>query len=197
MPIILPSSPLPRALGHQLVSSRFDQTPVFAGNESRTTRLGSRWALRFTLPTLTCAQAREWTDLEDEASTVVLGIPQLGLTIGTPGTPVVDGGGQLGNTLNVRGCSADYSMVKGQWLTVITASQRYLYQTRDACQADGSGDIAIPVRPLLRVSPADGDTVEIAAPKIEGFVRDLPSNAFEANSAGHVTGLQFTIRERG
>ena len=197
MALSLPSTPKPRNMAPYLVSRRDEQSPPQGGSEGRTTRLGSKWAIRFTMPLMTYAEAMAWTDLETEADTVLMSIPQLGLTIGTPGAPVVDQAGQLGNTLNVRGCTAGFQVVKGQWVSVVTGGRRYLYRMREDAQADGSGDIALPLRPLLRVAPADGDTVEIAAPKIEGFVRDLPANAFDTNSAGHVPGLQFTIRERG
>ncbi len=197
MVVALPTSSQIRVSGASLVSARADLSPPFAGDESRVGRLGSKWQLRFSLVTMTYSDALDWSDLETETDTVLLPVPQPGMSLGSPGTPVVDGGSQLGSTLNVRGCTALYSVFKGQWLSVVISSRRYLYRATAAATADGSGDIAIPIRPLLRVSPGDGDTVELAAPKIEGYVRDLPANAFDVNEAGHVAGLSFSIRERG
>ncbi len=197
MATALPTSSQIRVSGASLVSARADLSPAFGGDESRIARLGSKWQMRFQLAAMTYADALAWTDLETETDTVLLPVPQPGKSLGSPGTPVVDGASQLGSTLNVRGCSAAYSVFKGQWVSIVISSRRYLYRVTADATADGLGDIALPLRPLIRVAPADGDTVEIASPKIEGYVRDLPANAFDTNEAGHVPGLSFSIRERG
>ncbi len=196
MTIALPTSSDIRMCGHRLLSARADLRPAFGGGVQRLTRLGSRWAMTFELTLLTHAASLAWSDLEDESDTVSLRIPQPGINTGSPGTPVVDGAGQTGGTLNLRGLSASYSVAKGQWLSVATGGLMYLYRARSAATTTGAGVIAVPIRPMIRAAHADGDSVEIANPQIEGFVRDLPANAFDINVATHVDGIRFTIEER-
>lgn len=195
MTIALPTSSDIRMAGHRLISSAVDLRPAFGGGVQRLTRLGSRWAMTFQLTLMTYEDSLNWSDLEVEGDTVSLRIPQPGVDTGSPGTPVVDGAGQSGSTLNLRGLTPGYVMGK-RWLSVSTGGLLYAYRATASATADGSGDIAIPVRPMIRAAHADGDAVEIANPLIEGFVRDLPANAFDINVAGHVAGLRFTIEER-
>lgn len=196
MTIALPTSSDIRVSGHHLISTARDHRTALGSGLQRVTRLGSRWEMTFQLTLMTHAASLDWSDLEAEGETVSLRIPQPGLSTGSPGSPVVDGGGQTGNTLNLRGLSADYTVAKGQWLSVSTGGLLYLYRARAAASADGLGDIAIPIRPLIRAAHADGDAVELANPMIEGFVRDLPANAFDINTATHVGNIRFTIEER-
>tara|TARA_R110002073_G_scaffold120601_1_gene262639 strand:- start:15784 stop:16374 length:591 start_codon:yes stop_codon:yes gene_type:complete len=194
MTLTLPSSARLRMTGRRLISSRNEMTPAFGGPDSRVNRLGSRWAMQFQIVTLSAADALDWIDLEDETSTVTIEIPQPGLSVGSPGTPVIDGAAQSGNAYAVRGVTPGYVMRKGQWLSVIDAGQRYVYQTRSAATADGLGDITIPLRPLIRSSVADGATVEIAQPMIEGFA-SLPATAFDLDNNAFAAGLSFLVKE--
>ncbi|MFN5614399.1 MAG: hypothetical protein ACK45V_01705 [Brevundimonas sp.] len=193
MPVTLPTSPAPASIAIGLISARNELSPAFGGPVQRLNRKGSRWRATVSLPAMTYAEALAWTDLRVEADTVVLDVPQPGLEIGTPGTPLVKGAGQLGASLLIDGLTVGYVVRKGQFLSVVTGSQRYLYQATAAVTANGSGEATVAIRPMLRVSPADNAVVEIAAPKIEGFVRTPPS--FDVNPAFHVV-LGFDIEER-
>lgn len=195
MTLTLPSGARLRMTGRRLITARNDMNPAFGGPDTRVNRLGSRWAMRFQLVTLVAADALDWIDLEDETSTVTIEIPQPGLAVGSPGTPVIDGAAQSGNAYAVRGVTPGYVMRKGQWFSVIDSGQRYAYQTRAVATADGLGQITIPLRPLIRSGVADGATVEIAQPMIEGFTQ-LPENALDHDDNAFVGGLSFVIKER-
>lgn len=193
MPLTLPTTPAPAQFALELVTARNEATPAFGGPVQRLNRKGSRWRATVSLPAMTYAEALAWTDLRVEDDTVVLNVPQPGLDVGSPGTPLVKGAGQLGSSLLIDGLTAGYGIRKGQFLTVVTGSQRYLHQATAAVTASGAGEATVAIRPMLRVSPADNAVVEIAAPKIEGFVRTPPS--FDVNPAFHVV-LGFDIEER-
>ena len=149
MTIALPTSSDIRMAGHRLISSAVDLRPAFGGGVQRLTRLGSRWAMTFQLTLMTYEDSLNWSDLEVEGDTVSLRIPQPGVDTGSPGTPVVDGAGQSGSTLNLRGLTPGYVMGK-RWLSVSTGGLLYAYRATASATADGSGDIAIPVRPMIR-----------------------------------------------
>jgi hypothetical protein len=193
MPLTLPTSPQPAQFALELVTARNDLSPAFGGPVQRLNRKGSRWRATVSLPAMTYADALAWTDLRAEDDTVVLNVPQPGLSTGTPGAPLVKGAGQLGASLLIDGLTVGYVIRKGQFLSVVTGSQRYLYQATAQVTASGAGEATVAIRPMLRVSPADNAVVEIAAPKIEGFVQTPPS--FAVNPAFHVV-LGFDIEER-
>lgn len=86
------------------------------------------------------------------------------------GAPVVDGAGQSGSRLLVRGIQPRQSILEGWWMTVYRADgQGYLYNV-GAVIADADGRAAIPIAPMLRWPHANGDRVELVEPTIEGVV---------------------------
>lgn len=193
MPLTLPTSPQPAQIAVGLVSARNDLVPAFGGPTQRLNRKGSRWRAQVTLPPMTYAEALAWTDLRAEADTVVLNVPQPGLEIGSPGTPLVNGAGQLGSSLAIDGLTAGYVVRKGQYLSVVISGQRYLYEATAAVTANGSGQATVAIRPMLRASPPDNAVVEVAQPRIEGFVK---TDVMFSVDAARLVGLTFEIEER-
>lgn len=192
--LVLPPWPAPASVTLRLVSARNEMAPAFGGPVQRQGRMGSRYALDVVMPPMRYRDAQEWADIDDEAATVVMSIPQPGLDTGTPGAPVVDGGGQSGSSINLRGLTPHYAIRKNQWLTLIIDDQRFAYRAKIAVVADGGGEAVVPLRTLLRQSPPDAALVEIADPKIEGYPT-VPDGAWTVDSA-HITPLVFTITER-
>lgn len=93
------------------------------------------------------------------------------------GLPVVDGAGQSGTTLSVRGLRASYVAREDFWFTVVDADGRgYLHSLAETSVADQSGQATWEIEPALRKPFADGATIHIAQPFIEGFIdgRELP-----------------------
>lgn len=180
-------------MGVALISARNTLTPAFGGDEQELLRKGSRYALTFQMPPMRWTTSMDWDDLMTEGDTVLMKVFQPGFDTGAPGDPVVDGGGQAGTSLLLTGLTPTYPVRKGQFLSVVTDGQRFLYRAKAEVVADASGAATVPLRTMLRRSPADGDTVELAEPMIEGFVRDLGEWAVGVD---HLVGLQFTVRER-
>lgn len=123
-------------------------------------------------------------------------IVQPGIEIGSPGAaPRVKGAGQSGSILELDGLNPNYVLKKNQWLSVTISGRQYAYRVAAQTLVDAAGEADVPLRTMLRVSPADNAVVEIAAPRIEGFPT-VPEGAWETDTAGHVA-LAFTIEERG
>lgn len=74
------------------------------------------------------------------------------------GTPVVDGGSQTGNTLNIRGATASQSPWARAFDYVMVAPQ--LFMVAADVSSDGSGDVALKIIPSIRDSFIDGLAVE-------------------------------------
>lgn len=200
MAITLPTCPPVASYTPRLVSARNDLTPAFGGPVTREVRAGARWAFDIELAPMEYATFMLWNGLEAEADTVVWTIPQPGESVSGEGTPLVQGGSQTGSTVLIDGLTVGYTIKAGRWISIITSSQRYLYQVTGDVTANGSGVASVTIRPSLRVSPADNDVVEVTTPKIEGFVRAGSVNGQVLNrykrQGGHLKGLSFTIEER-
>lgn len=190
--LTLPTDPAPAKMGIAMVSAKNTLTPAFGGAEQELLRKGTRYALTFFMPVMTYVQSMEWDDLMAEGDTVLMRVFQPGLVIPNPGTPLVKGAGQAGTSLVIDGLPNGYVIRKGQFLSVVSAGQRFLYRAK-ANATSVAGTATVPLRTMLRRPPNDNDVVEIAQPMIEGFVRDLGEWAVGVD---RLVGLQFTVRER-
>lgn len=190
--LTLPTDPAPAKMAVAMVSAKNTLTPAFGGAEQELLRKGTRYALTFSMPVMTYVQSMEWDDLMAEGDTVLMRVFQPGLVIPNPGAPLVKGAGQAGTSLVIDGLPNGYVIRKGQFLSVVSAGQRFLYRAK-ASATSVAGTATVPLRTMLRRPPNENDVVEIAQPMIEGFVRDLGEWAV---SVDRLVGLQFTVRER-
>jgi hypothetical protein len=190
--LTLPTDPAPAKMGIAMVTAKNTLTPAIGGAEQELLRKGTRYALTFSMPVMTYVQSMDWDDLMAEVDTVLMRVFQPGLVIPNPGAPLVKGAGQAGTSLVIDGLPNGYVIRKGQFLSVVSAGQRFLYRAK-ASATSVAGTATIPLRTMLRRPPNDNDVVEIAQPMIEGFVRDLGEWAVGVE---RLVGLQFTVRER-
>lgn len=191
--LTLPTSPAPANMAIGMVSAKNTLIPAIGGAEQELLRKGSRYALTFSMPPMRYVTSMDWDDLMAEGDTVLMRVFQPGFESGAPGSPRVMGAGQAGSSLIVDGLTPQYPIRKGQFLSIITGGQRFLYRARADVVADADGEATIPLRTMLRRSPADNDIIEIAEPMIEGFIRDLGEWAVGVD---RLVGLRFTVRER-
>jgi hypothetical protein len=87
------------------------------------------------------------------------------------GTPVVNGAGQSGQTLAVKGLTASSTQIarSGDWLQLgdgVSTPARLHMVILDA-NSDGSGDASLRIFPRLRESPADGAAIATVRAKGE------------------------------
>lgn len=76
------------------------------------------------------------------------------------GSPVIDGAGQTGDTLNIRNAVAsvtDWARA-GDWISFESS----MHQVVADADSDFAGDVTLEIRPRIRTSPADGATVNVA-----------------------------------
>lgn len=195
MSVTLPTSPAPRSITPRLVTARAELRSAFGGATQRISRTGSRWAFDVELPPMTHASALDWVDLLTEADTCILNIPEPGITVGSPGTPLVNGASQTGSSLITDGWTASYVIPKGKFISVSVSSLLYAYQTTASTTASGAGAATLPVRSLLRASPADNAALNVNPAKVEGFVT-MADGAMSISVNRLVEGCSFTLEER-
>lgn len=97
--------------------------------------------------------------------------PLLGEGQGIPGAPAVDGAGQAGKSLVLRGLTPHYAAKEGFWLSIEDAAgQHYLHNVRATVVAGADGKASLSIEPALRVPFADGAAIHLDRPMIEGLV---------------------------
>lgn len=194
MPLLLPTHPGIQSATPRPIGAGYDTRPSSGGPIGRNLRPGTRWAWDVDLNPVYYVDSLELDGLLSEDDTIIMDIPQPGLDTGSPGDSLVDGAGQLGRTLNLKGVTPAYVFRKGQWLTIIQGGQRFAYKSSAEAVANGSGLIAIPLRTMLRLPTVNNAVVEIADPKVEGWVTLDPSSL--KIHGDQTVWLRFTIEER-
>lgn len=197
MSILLPSSPGIRAAVPSLIDYGGLLKAGLGGPTQRLNRLGSRHALKISLPPMPSEpDGRLWASalrraMQDGA---LYPFPQDRFSVGSPGAPLVNGAGQTGSTLVMDGFTPSYAARAGQFFSIIHNGRRYLHSATADTSANGSGQISLPIFPMLRISPADNAVCEFAAPMIEGW---LDSGHFDWNLLlePYVQIPDFTITE--
>jgi len=192
--IALPTSPRASAAKPRLIGNSVETDPIIGGAVQRKGRLGTRWSLDVTLPAMDYATAMAWTaDLaSSEDEEVLLLWPQPPELVGAIGVPVVNGGGQAGTSLVIRGAAGGYVFKKGLFFSLFEGGRYYLHQVRAAVAANGAGGATLNIKPMLRVVPSDGAVLEFLEPKIQGWAQ--PSPSWDLDAALQV-GMSITVTE--
>lgn len=174
MAIALTDMPLPWTAAPQLVDYGGDQTAPLGGVQQRFVRLGTRWAVKFSaLPSLAWVYGQAFLAARFAASaagsTVIVSWPQIAAPSGL-GAPAVNGAGQGGSELVVNGLTPGVAIPAGLFFSLVTNGRNYLYQLAQGVTADGSGNAILAVSPWIRALTAGGESLNFAAPQIEGFI---------------------------
>lgn len=170
-PILLPSKPAVKVDSPIMIDWGGQLTPPNGGAVQTLLRLGTRHAWEITLPPMpTEPTGRIWAAALRQAKLFGALLPwtQDGFRVGAPGAPVVDGAGQAGSVLNLRGFTPRYPVRYGQAFSLIVGGRRYLYFAAADLAVGADGKLQLPIFPMLRKFPADGDTAEFARPMIQG-----------------------------
>lgn len=128
---------------------------------------GEAWGIEGTLPLLKRDDAEAFVSfamkLKGRYGTFLFQLPE---TIASPrgswgGTPVVDGAGQTGNELDIKGLTPNVNNIirQGDYINLGTAGNTKLHKILDNANSDSSGETTVTIWPSLRISPGDGDTV--------------------------------------
>jgi hypothetical protein len=118
------------------------------------------------------ANADEWNawalKLNNREGTFLMGDPAAATPRGaakdTPGTPLVKGAGQTGNTLAIDGAPASVTgyLLAGDTIQLGSGSAARLYKVLEDADSDAGGNATLTVWPKLRSSPADNDAVTVS-----------------------------------
>lgn len=175
--IELPETPAPNGVEPSLLDFGFVQRPPLGGKATRIDRAGSRYRATISFPPMLPDVSRVFVSrlLAAKSEGLRIEYPLLGVDQGVPGSPVVDGAGQAGTTLALRGMTPGYAFREGFWLSIVDDTDGgdfavYLHNCRSNAVVASDGTVSIEIAPALRWPFGDGATVLVAKPVIEGFV---------------------------
>lgn len=192
----LPTTPQPADVTASLLDYGMVLRPASGAPALRVNRGGSRYSVQVTMPAMKADIARQFLSRLQSAKREGLRIPYplLGVSQGSPGSPVVNGTDSAGTTLKLRGLTVGYTVKEGYWLSVTNASGvSFLHNVRATVVVAAGGTVNLTVEPPLRSVFLDGAVVRLAAPVVEGIVTSDVS--WSLPSDGIVSGLAFTIEE--
>lgn len=170
--------------------------PALGGPIQRVNRQGSRYRVAMTFPPFVGDQngrivLARLLRAKLEGGRLEYPLPQ---PQPVSGAPVVDGAGQAGSILTVRGVQRGTAIREGWWLSVEDASgQHFLHNIAGGVIVDQAGKVAIPITPMLRKPFADGCQVHLVKPMIEGLI-DGDELGWSV-SVENFIGIAFTIEE--
>jgi hypothetical protein len=136
---------------------------------------GQRWSASISLPPLRRDLMESWVafllSLKGQYGTFLLGDPNCATPRGsagvTPGTPVVKGGSQTGDELDIDGLplSATGYLLAGDYIQLGTGSSSTLHKVLKDVNSNGSGEATLDLWPSIRTAPADNAAVVVSSAK--------------------------------
>jgi hypothetical protein len=170
-------------------------TPPLGGSAQRLNRLGSRYAITYAVDFDTDEEFRRFAQRLRRAKRegARVRFPQVGIAIGAPSSPLVDGATAGGTSLPLKELSPYYAVREGQFLSIIVDGQRYVHSVDAEAIANADGEVELTITPELRISLVGDEEVEMAVVYIEGLL-DGDEVQWEHAANSHEP-LIFTVRE--
>ncbi len=173
-----------------------NQEGVLGGEDLPIPRMGDRFAVDIVTSQLRQdAASRDLIGLLMEATTadarIELRLPNAPRSLGSG--IVIDGAGQTGSTILLRGAYRQTEFVR-RFFSIVHGGIHHVYMVRGRAMADADGRVALPIWPMLRFISADGDVCHFDQPMIEGQLVGFDKGAgFQSNRTKPLT---FSIQER-
>jgi hypothetical protein len=171
------------------------QSP-FTGTQQVLKWPGEWWEAQVSLPPMNRAQAEEWIafllNCRGGFRRMKLGDPSGRVPRGVAtGAPVIDGAGQGGNLLSLRGFTPNVAgiLLAGDYIEVAD----HLYKVTYPEDTDGNGAATFDIFPALRNSPADGDPVILV--NTAGTFRLASNKTQWSIDEAKIFGIDFTALE--
>lgn len=192
--ITYPSTPKPQGMSWRLLMPA--QTNVSDWTGRRQTLASGRgwWEAQITFPPIvTTASINPWRSFIAKARGAANDF-QVPVDPATPqssstATPLVNGAGQTGRTLNTDGWPLSTTVLQaGQFVTI----NNQLLQLTENVTSNGSGVAVLTFEPPVRVSPADNAAIEYKNPYCLMYLVEEPTLSGEV---GYVYSLSLNLRE--
>ena len=165
------------------------------GETTRINKKGSRHMISFSYGPFTVEKGNDFVSLLLAAKSegVRVSYP-LQEYQGAAGSPVVDGAGQTGTTLAIKGLNVGYYCRPRFWLSIVDQTGRhYLHNVKTGGIVGADGLISIVITPELRHPFLDAAVIHLEKPMVEGWI-DGEEWSWSV-SVDRVIPIQFTLEE--
>jgi hypothetical protein len=191
--VTFPSSPKPNSMSWRLVMP--SQTNVSEWTGRRQTIASGRgwWECQLSLPPIVgTLNVNSWRSFiaksRGRANDFQIPVDPTAQSASTA-TPLVNGAGQTGRTLNTDGWPLSTTvLVAGQYVTI----NNQLLQLTENVTSNGSGVATLTFEPPIRTSPADNAAIEYKNPFCLMYFVEEPTLSVET---GYVYSLSLNLRE--
>lgn len=191
--ITYPSTPKPQGMSWRLVMPA--QTNVSDWTGRRQTIASGRgwWEAQITLPPIVgTTNINAWRSFiaksRGTANDFQVPVDPVAQSASTA-TPLVNGAGQQGRTLNTDGWPTSTTVLQaGQYVTI----NNQLLQLTENVTSNGSGVATLTFEPPIRVSPSDNTAIEYKNPYCLMYLVEEPTLSVET---GYVYSLSLNLRE--
>lgn len=191
--ITYPSTPRPQGMSWRLVMPA--QTNVSDWTGRRQTLASGRgwWEGQITFPPIVgTTNVNAWRSFiaksRGAANDFQVPVDPVAQSASTA-TPLVNGAGQQGRTLNTDGWPLSTTVLQaGQYVTI----NNQLLQLTESVTSNGSGVAVLTFEPPVRVSPADNAAIEYKNPYCLMYLVEEPTLSVET---GYVYSLSLNLRE--
>lgn len=136
---------------------------------------GQRWEAEVSIPPIKRETAEVWVSflvsLQGVKGTFLMGDPiaatPRGSASSAPGTPVVNGADQTGDSLTIDGCPASATgyLKAGDYIQLGGGSAATLHKVLQDVNTNGAGQATLDLWPYIRNAPADDATVIVSNAK--------------------------------
>lgn len=144
-------------------------TSPLSGYVQTNTHPGSRWGWVLEMPAMNGATHAAWeafvlklTGREHRVSLWDFKRPQPRGTCNTSGVTVASTAAQFATSVALTGCGAGKTLLAGDWIKLGSSGQ--LVMVTDDATADGSGNMTVTIRHMLRASVASATPVVLSQP---------------------------------
>lgn len=195
--ITLPAAPAPNDAQPSMIDFGANLRGALGARTVRVDRPGNRFRAAISYPLMKPAEARVFVSrlLRAKSTFVRMPWPLLGISQGAPGSPVVNGAGQAGTAIALRGLAPGFQFQEGFWISILGGGQHYLHNVTNAVAANGSGLATVSIVPALRFPFPDGAVAHVAQPMIDGFVSGESTDW--AIRVDRMVQVAFTLEEFG
>jgi hypothetical protein len=191
--ITYPSTPKPQSMSWRLLMPA--QTNVSDWTGRRQTLASGRgwWEAQITFPPIVgTTNINAWRSFiaksRGAANDFQVPVDPVAQSASTA-TPLVNGAGQQGRTLNTDGWPLSTTVLQaGQYVTI----NNQLLQLTENVTSNGSGVATLTFEPPVRVSPADNAAIEYKNPYCLMYLVEEPTLSVET---GYVYSLSLNLRE--
>ena len=195
--IDLPTEPSPANVTPGLLYFGSSIIPALGGASQDIERLGTRYKLSITMPPMKNKDlGRVFASRlrRGKSEGVRIAWPLGDFQPGEPGNPTVSLTGATGTTLPLTGFNPGYTVKEGQFFSIISGGDHYLYEAAQDTTAEANGAMALQIYPMIRALHQAADICEFVTPMIQGKVQ---GQDWEWDlSVASISSIQFEIHER-